>query len=213
MEELLLSCTCGQQVFVSIDDGPDEVTCVRCAASIPIPRGNEAEPFRIDGETLKALKDPNRQRIGELLVERKLITPEQLDEALQLQKTHGLKVVEALISLAYFDVSAFIVFLSQQPGTASIELESYEVPRDVLALIPREFAERHEVFPIDKLGRLLTVGMACPLDKVTIKQLENMTKLKVRPLLCSAKSIHSAIVRYYPRSTTEFQEYTPRAIR
>ena len=213
MEELLLSCQCGQQVFVSVEHGPDEVTCVRCASSIPIPRGKEAELYRIDGETLKALKDPNRRRIGELLVERKLITSEQLAEALQLQKTQGLKVVEALIALAYFDVSAFIVFLSQQPGMASIELGSYEIPGTVLALIPREFAERHEVFPIDKLGRFLTVGMACPLDKVTIKQLENMTRLRVRPLLCSAQSIHSAIAQYYPHPNLEVPEYIPRAMR
>src|SRR5690606_9336911 len=83
-------------------------------------------------------------------------------------------------------------------GVASLNLSNYEVPRELVALVPREFALKHEVFPIDRLGKLLTVGMVCPLDAATIGELERFSGLRVKPILCSAQDIRQAIQRYYP---------------
>jgi len=139
-----------------------------------------------------------KKRIGELLISEGLITEKQLEEALKMQGSHGGKVVENLVALGYLDLRTFVTFLAKQPGVASIDISNYEVPRELASLIPREFAYKHEVFPIDKLGRLLTVGMACPLDSATIQHLEEITGLKVKPVLCSVTDITATIRRYYP---------------
>ena len=138
-----------------------------------------------------------RKRIGELLVEEGVVSQSQLDEALEAQTQRGGRLVENLIKLNHLDIRTFVNFVARQPGVASIDLSHYTVPRDLINLIPREFAVKHEVFPIDRLGRLLTVGMVCPLDKSTLAELENTTGLKVKALLCSADDIHATIGLYY----------------
>lgn len=139
-----------------------------------------------------------KRRIGELLVDEGVVTPGQLGEALALQAERGGKVVENLIQLGYLDSHSFVDFLAHQPGTPSIGLTNYVVSQDLVDLVPKEFAVKNEVFPIDKLGRLLTVGMVCPLDSATIGQLEQHTDLRVKALLCPPDDIRNAIRRYYP---------------
>jgi len=138
-----------------------------------------------------------RPRIGELLVQEGLVSEVQLAEALQLQKDQGGKTVENLIALHHLAVSDFIRFISRQPGVASIELLNYAIPRQVIELVPAEFAIRHELLPIDKMASRLTVGMVCPLDEQTITELEDMTGLRVRPLLVSMGDLHVALRNYY----------------
>lgn len=138
-----------------------------------------------------------RKRIGELLVEEGLITEQQLQRALEAQAAEGGKLVENLIKQNSIDIRTFVNFVARQPGIASIDLSHYEVPRDLVKLIPREFAVEHEVFPIDRLGKLLTVGMVCPLDRATLAELEALTGLRVKALLCSADDIHATIKLYY----------------
>jgi HD-like signal output (HDOD) protein len=139
-----------------------------------------------------------RKRIGQLLVEHRLVSPKQLDHALQVQAEHGGKIVENLIKLNYLNIRTFVNFVSKQPGIASIDLSHYDVPKNLVSLIPRAFATKHEVFPIDRLGKLLTVGMVCPLDRETLDELEQITGLRVKALLCSADDIHATIRLYYP---------------
>jgi putative nucleotidyltransferase with HDIG domain len=135
--------------------------------------------------------------IGERLVEAKLITQEQLEEGLAAQKDSGAKIVACLVGLGHLQPEDFTRYLSQLPGVASIDLTHYEIEPDLVEVIPRDFAVEHEVFPIDKLGKLLTLGMMVPLDKTTIKSLEEETGLRIKPLLCSGADITEAIDRYY----------------
>ena len=158
--------------------------------------------------TLRNLGEQAKRRIGELLIEEGLITPDQLQEALTKQKEHGGKVVENLISLQHLDAHVFLRFLSRQPGVASIDLLNYTIPKEIIALVPTDFALKHEVVPIDKLGRDLTVGMACPLDGASIGELEKTTGLRVRPLLVSMNDVRVALKRYYaPKETAPTQVY------
>ncbi len=133
-----------------------------------------------------------------MLVDAGLIERQQLDKALKVQAQKGGKLVQILIAMGFFHPHAFVQFLARQPGVASLNLSNYEVPRELVALVPREFALKHEVFPIDRLGKLLTVGMVCPLDAATIGELERFSGLRVKPILCSAQDIRQAIQRYYP---------------
>ena len=138
-----------------------------------------------------------KARIGDLLIEAELISEDQLIEALRLQREEGGKTVENLIALGFLEQREFLNFLSKQPGVASINLLNYTIPQAVIDLVPEEFALKHEVLPIDKLGRDLTVGMACPLDSKSIKTLEDHTGLRIRPLLVSMGDIRVALDRYY----------------
>lgn len=148
------------------------------------------------------------KRIGELLVNEGLITPSQLQEALDKQRADGGKIVENLMALEYLDTQTFVRFLSRQPGIASIDLLNYTIPADVVRLIDREFAMKHQIVPIDKMGKDLTVGMACPLDAATVAALEEKTGMRVRPLLVSMNDVRVALDSYYRRDDEAMETFT-----
>lgn len=144
-----------------------------------------------------------QRRIGELLIDAGLITEGQLHAALDKQTEDGGKIVELLIALKHLTPDQFVAFLAKQPGVASIDLKQYDISSDLIELVPREFVFKHELIPIDRLGKLLTIGMVCPLDRKTIAELEEVTKLRVKPLLCSASDVRSAIEQHYPAKPAE----------
>lgn len=145
------------------------------------------------------LQDTNGQkiRIGTLLVNAGVITESQLKEALTRQAGSGGKTVDELIILGYMNPTQFVDFLAQQPGIPRISLTNCKVSREVVKIVPEAFAIEHEIFPIDRLGNLLTVGMVCPLDSESRKELERMTGLRVKPILCSLTEIKEAFDTYY----------------
>ncbi|HIJ73447.1 MAG TPA: HDOD domain-containing protein [Candidatus Hydrogenedentes bacterium] len=204
---LMFTCdVCGHQSEMGANDFGDAVRCGGCGRETIATKQNTAGARtggRAGGASRPVPQAPEgRRRIGELLCEAGLITRGQLNDALERQRRDGGKLGEVLISLGYLSPEAFLRFLSKQPGVASIDLANYAIPAELVALVPKAFAAKHEVFPIDKLGNLLTLGMACPLDAKTIAELEEMTGLRVKALLCSPDDIGHAINRYYPREQT-----------
>lgn len=149
---------------------------------------------------------PQKKRIGELLVAQGVVEPWQVQEALEEQKKSGGKIVQILVAKGYLTADDFQHFLAKQPGIASIELQNYMVQDSLLRLIPPEFAVAHEVFPLDRLGSLLTVGMVCPLDSKTITEIEQMTKLRVRALLCNPEDIRAMIAKNYGEALEQVQQ-------
>lgn len=144
-----------------------------------------------------------KKRIGRILVDSGIIQAHQLEEALRRQKRKGGKLVESLLRLGHLDEQTLQDFLARQPGMPSIDLAEYKVDVKLCEMIPRDFALKNEVFPVDKLGRLLTVGMSFPLDTETIAELEEMTGLHVKALLCGARDIKAAIREHYGEDLAE----------
>lgn len=152
------------------------------------------------------------RRVGQLLIEEGLINEDQLACALAVQADRGGRLFGILIALKLITKENLHSFLSKQSGVPSIDVKSYEIPRELISIVPREFAREHIVLPIDKLGKLLTVGMACPLDTTTIAELERITGLRVKAMLCKFDDIHATIQRYYPTErqvTYEEREHAP----
>ncbi|MDQ1256153.1 MAG: hypothetical protein QG656_749, partial [Candidatus Hydrogenedentes bacterium] len=179
-------------------------TCPKCKNKIAItdkntwPIDNGEGPPPAAGDAGAALPSaPKKRRIGEMLVEAELVTDAQVQEALAVQKERGGKIVEILVSLGHIDVKQFVDFLAKQPGIASITLANYEVPGELRNIIPKKFALDNDVFPIDRMKNLLTVAMACPIDGRTVEDLERITGLRVKPVLCSMQEIRALINKYY----------------
>lgn len=131
--------------------------------------------------------------IGEMLIARNLITRDQLNEALEVQAERGGKTFQILLSLGHLTRDSLHEFLSRQSGLPSIDIRNYEVPWELCELLPRELIQECLVLPIDKLGKLLTVAMACPLDTATIGKVEELTGLRVKPMLCRLDDLEGVI--------------------
>ena len=193
---------CAEKILLSPENTqPSRASIVRPAHDSSQPQTKpKAEP----GAPQPA--HPGDRRVGQLLIEEGLITERHLKEALERQARLGGKLFENLIDLRYLEKKALHTFLSRQSGVASIDLKQYEIPPNLISLIPREFAQKNVVLPIDKMGKLLTVGMACPLDTATIAELERITGLKVKAMLCAFDDINVTIDRYYPREPETYVE-------
>lgn len=177
-------------------------------APTQVPGGTGAMPLSASMEA--SLREP--KRIGRMLIDEGLIEPHHLKEALDIQQARGGKTVEILVQLGHINLDTVCAFLSSRGGIASIELNHYTVSEDLSALVSREFATKHEVFPIDKLGNCLTVAMSFPIDMNTIRILEEQTKLRVSALLCHAADIRRAIRQYYPEPGAQAAD-SPEALR
>ena len=141
--------------------------------------------------------DPNNERLGGKLVKAGLISAHQLRHALEAQERKGGRLADILIHLGALDSYRFLEFLAKQPGTPSISLKNCRIQEDIVGLVPVEFCQENELIPIDKMGKLLTVGMVCPLDTAAIDKLHEMTGLRVKPMLVSRNEVKEAIQRYY----------------
>lgn len=138
-----------------------------------------------------------RKSIGILLIEAGVLQKGHVREALTIQKEKGGKLLDILMALGHLDPRAFAKFLSEQRGIPSLDLSNYQVPAEIVEIVPPDFAREHQVFPIDKMGKLLTLGMECPLDTEAIVRLERITGLKVKPILCSGDDIRNAVEHNY----------------
>lgn len=156
-----------------------------------------SKPAKAASEARREREQPEHKLMGQILVDAGLISAKALENALAEQKKSGKKLVETLSEMGALRLSDFERLMARQPGIASIDLDNYRIPPELIELIPEEFAVRHKIFPIDRLGKLLTVGMACPLDEKTIAELNERTGLRVKPILCSFDDIDACIRRYY----------------
>ena len=140
---------------------------------------------------------PGYQRIGEMLIQNGLITEEQLEHALDKQKEEGGKTFEILLRLGYLDKDELHNVLARHPGIATIDLSRLSLRRDLISLIPHDMALEQLVLPIERIGKNLTLAMACPMDSTTIFEIESITGMRVKPMLCKLDDIVIAVENLY----------------
>ena len=136
-------------------------------------------------------------RLGEILMRANLITPEQLDQALALQKTAGGRIGSILVKLGYISEEEIASFLGRQYGVPSVDLGKVKVDPAVLKLIPAEVARKHLLIPLSRSGSILTVAMADPSDIIAIDEVRFITGHNIQPMVAPDISIRNTLNRYY----------------
>jgi type IV pilus assembly protein PilB len=137
-------------------------------------------------------------RLGELLIKAKLITQDQLKEALKAQKeSGGGKLGETLIKLGFVSEEDITECLSQQFGVPSINLAHFDIDQSVIKLIPGDVARKYNILPVNKTGATITIAMADPTNVFAMDDIKFMTGYNVEPVVASELAIRSAIENYY----------------
>ena len=147
-------------------------------------------------------------RLGEMLIKAGLITDEQLQNALEVQKEEGKKLGSVLIELKYVSEEKILEVLQQQLGVVAIDLDNFEIDDETLKLIPADVAKKHLVIPIEKLGDTLTVAMADVEDKKLLTDLQFLTNLNISPAVATERSLKDAVDRYYKNALEQIQDRT-----
>lgn len=142
----------------------------------------------------------NKIRLGDCLVQKGLITEEQLDTALQEQKNKGMKLGETLAELGYVSEDDIIDVLCDQLGIEYIDLRKIKIDEQVGKMLNEEFMRKNSLIPIgyDQLvPNVLRVAMADPMDIVAIDDISIITNLQVDPVLSTKAQINYQIDRMY----------------
>jgi type IV pilus assembly protein PilB len=139
-------------------------------------------------------------RIGELLLKEKRITPEQLQEALNVQRQNGGKLGYNQIKLGYVRDEEITAFLSKQYGVPSIALGQFEIDPAVLKLVPADTAQKYQIVPLSRAGGTLTIAMTDPTDVLAMDDIKFMTGYTVEPVVASETAVIEAIQKYYGRA-------------
>ena len=136
-------------------------------------------------------------RLGEILVKDKLISAEQLRQALDYQKQHGGRLGSCLVKLGLVSDEDITAVLSRQYGVPSINLKFYEVDPAVIKLIPQETAIRYQIVPLSRVGSTLTIAMTDPTNVFAMDDIKFMTGFNVEPVVASESAIGEAIHKFY----------------
>lgn len=137
-------------------------------------------------------------KLGELLLNEKLITPEQLDEALKSQVIFGIKLGSSLVELGFITDEQLCTFLSRKLGVPAVSRRALSsVSPEVLALVPATLAAKYRVVPIRAEGRKLALAMTDPTDFKAIDEVAFVSGRTVHPLIAPDVSITSALSRFY----------------
>jgi len=137
------------------------------------------------------------ERLGELLIKRNVITPDQLKKALDEQKTKGGRLESNLVRLGFIKEDELLSFLSAQYRVPSIKLSKFEVNPNVIKLIPASIAKKYFIIPVHRVGPKLTLAMADPSNIVVIDEIKFMTSFNVEAVVASETEIIDAIKKYY----------------
>jgi type IV pilus assembly protein PilB len=137
------------------------------------------------------------QRLGDLLVKEKIITPEQLEQATKAQKEQNCRLGSALVKLGFLTDEDVTNFLSRQYGVPAINLSYFEIDPAVVKLIPFETAKRYQILPLSRVGASLTIAMVDPTNVFAMDDIKFMTGFNIEPVVASESSILAGIEKSY----------------
>jgi type IV pilus assembly protein PilB len=139
------------------------------------------------------------KQLGELLLERNIITSSQLEKALKVQQEKGGLIGQILVMLGFAKEEEIAQALTVQYGFPYLPLECYEINAEALRLIPENVSKQYNLIAIDKIGDLLTIAMSNPLNFQAVEDIEMITKCKVQIFVATMTDINNAIKKYYAK--------------
>lgn len=142
-----------------------------------------------------------KQTIAETLIAESVISYDQLNEALEIQKQTGKKLGETLLDLGYINEQKLVASLSKHYRVPAINLEQLEISPDVIKFISRESAIKYNLIPINHHYSTLVIVMSDPSNIFAIDDVKFATGQNIEVVVSSERSINKAISKYYGTQT------------
>jgi type IV pilus assembly protein PilB len=141
-------------------------------------------------------------RLGELLVGNGLITPKQLEEALQEQKISGSKLGSSLVKMGFISEKNLVSFLSRHYGVPAIDLNEVQIDPEAMKMIPADVIFKYQAIPIKRIGSTLRVAMCDPSNILAVDDIKFLAGCHVEVFVSTESAIKSSIERFYDPSDT-----------
>jgi len=136
-------------------------------------------------------------RLGDLLIKEGLITKDQLDKALQEQRSSGARLGYCLVKLGFVQETEITKMLARQYRMPAVDLARFEVDPKIVKMIPGDVALKHLVLPLKREGRTLTVAMADPTNLGVIDDLKFITRYDIFPVIAGEYTLRTALEKNY----------------
>ncbi len=143
----------------------------------------------------------SKDKLGQILLTEKIISEEELEKAVDIQKKEGGKIGEILVKLGLVSEKDIVVAMAKQ---LSIPYVSYtkgllkpSEDQGLSKLVPEDYARRHLLLPISRHLNSLTVAFMDPLDLITIDNLRHMTGCEINPIIATRSDLERAIDEFY----------------
>jgi len=141
-------------------------------------------------------------KLGEMLVKAQLITDAQLEEVIRIQRREGGKLGSIVVRQGFCSDQDIVSFLGMQYGVPAADLEQWPpIDASVIALIPKDLAQRHKVLPLQRTGNVLTLAMSDPTDIFAMDDVRFHTGYNVDPVVSSEMGLVRAVEKYYGGSS------------
>ena len=144
-------------------------------------------------------------RLGDLLVKEGLITRDQLQQALQEQRSSGMRLGYTLVKIGIIQELEITKMLARQYRVPAVDLARFEVDEKIVKLIPSDVAVKHHVLPLKREGRTLTVAMAEPTNVTIIDDLKFITRYDIFPVIAGEFTLRNQIEKYYEQTDAQLE--------
>jgi type IV pilus assembly protein PilB len=139
----------------------------------------------------------------DILIKKKILSPEQLEEAQQFATATGIKLQDALAKQNYATPQEVVAAMAEYHGLQFVDLASIEIPKAVIELVPESVARENLVLPLALEGNVLKIITADPTNYDTLQKLQFILNKDVQPVLAVQEQIQDAINRNYGQTETE----------
>ncbi len=131
------------------------------------------------------------------MLERNIISKNQLEKALSVQKERGGLIGEVLVELGFAKEEDIAQSLTAQYGFPYLPLSNYEINPEIVNIIPARVAKQYLLVPIDKIGNNITLAMSNPLNIQAIEDVELLSGCSVQTFVSTSLDIKRTIAKYY----------------
>lgn len=143
-----------------------------------------------------------RKKLGEILIESGLITEEQLNRALTVQKSKKQRIGKILIELGFVTNEQIAEGLSRKLRIPIVPCAEHKISNELKQLVPKDLAKKELIFPLEKRGNTLVLAMVDPLDYRTIDIISFKNNLNISPVISYESEILKAIEQNYADEET-----------
>jgi len=140
------------------------------------------------------------ERIGELLVKENLLSADQLRQAREGAASKGGRLGAEITQLGFLDEVELTDFVAKQYGVPSINLDDFDIDREVLGLIPEDVALKHGVVPVNRAGSTLILATADPSNIFALDDIKFLTGYNIQPVVASEDAIKRCIDGLYEQA-------------
>ncbi|OLD14226.1 MAG: hypothetical protein AUJ01_14190 [Acidobacteria bacterium 13_1_40CM_3_65_5] len=143
--------------------------------------------------------------LGQVLLERNLITAHQLAVAIEHQRTSNKRIGQVLLDLGFTTPDVILGALSIQLGVPAARLNDFSVSSAAVQALPEKLARKHNAVPLQKVGQLLQVAIAKPNDLATLDDLRFACGCQIQTFVALESEIATALDRFYGGATLDAQ--------